>query len=65
MKISKGWWGVDKESLKKAKDIIISSLENSNINQMDKVELMLNISNFLNEEEYKNNIKTLRKVKEG
>lgn len=52
---------MNKESLEKAKDIIIQSLDNSDIIPQDKLELMLNISKVLDEEKYEENIKVLRK----
>lgn len=47
--------------MEKARDIIIQSLSESNINNLDKLELMLNINNFLQENEYEENIKVLVK----
>ena len=52
---------MNKESLIKAREIIIQSLSESNINNLDKLELMLNINNFLQENEYEENIKVLVK----
>lgn len=50
-----------KESLIKAREIIMQSLSESNINNLDKLELMLNVNHFLQENEYENNIKVLVK----
>lgn len=52
---------MNKESLIKAREVIIQSLSESNINNLDKLELMLNINNFLQENEYEENIKVLAK----
>lgn len=52
---------MDKESLILAKEIITKGLdESSEINIVDKVELMLNLDKFLNEKEYEENIQTLK-----
>ena len=57
---------MNKESLIKAREIIIQSLSESNINNLDKLELMLNINNFLQENKYEENIKVLvKKNKQG
>lgn len=48
-------------SLKEAINVIIDALENSNMEQIDKVELELNLYKFL--ESYDKNIKVLQKVK--
>ena len=50
-----------KESLTTAIELIIDTLEKSNINTIDKVELMYNLSLFLKSSQYDNNIKILRK----
>jgi hypothetical protein len=52
---------MDKESLIKAKEIIIKALLESNIELIDKIEIALNTNLFLNEEKYESNIKVLRK----
>lgn len=51
------------QSLKRARDIIISALYNSNIKAEDKAELMINITTLLNENTYDKQIKALRKEK--
>lgn len=48
-----------KESLIKAKEIIIKGLSNSKINNEDKAELMINLFTLLND--YENSIKILMK----
>jgi squalene cyclase len=53
---------MNKESLSKAKEIIIKALIESDIEIIDKLELALNTNLFLNEEKYDNNIKVLRKA---
>ena len=48
-----------KESIKQAINVIIEGLNNSNIEQIDRIELMTNLYNFL--EHYDEDIKILRK----
>ena len=49
-------------SLEKATEIIIEALnETEQIDNIDKAELMLNITQFLKENEYRDNIKILAK----
>ena len=38
---------MQKESLNEATKLIINAIQNSNINMVDKVELLINLSNFL------------------
>lgn len=54
---------MNSQSLKRAREIIISALYNSNINAEDKAELMINITALLNENTYDKQIKALRKEK--
>ena len=49
-----------KQNLEEASRIIIHSLNVSKIEQLDKVELMKNINNFLDPNEYDDNIKVLQ-----
>lgn len=49
------------KSLNIALDTIIEEIAKSNINNQDKVELILNIREFLNPKNYKENIKVLEK----
>ena len=51
---------MNKESLIKARDLIIEALEKSEITQRDKVELMLNLMILLDEENYEEDIQTLQ-----
>lgn len=52
-------------SLEKATELIINLLDNTNeIDNIDKTELMINISQFLNKNEYRENIKVLSKRRE-
>jgi len=52
---------VQKESLEELKDIIINGLDKSNINQLDKTELMLNMIKIIDSKEtYQKNIKVLK-----
>lgn len=51
-------------SLNEATEIIIEALDKSNkIDNIDKTELMLNIKLFLKENEYRENVKILKKVR--
>ena len=53
-----------KESLIKAKEIIINALDKegkNNIDAIDNCELMINIHHFLNEDKYEENVKVLSK----
>ena len=50
-----------KESLIKARDIIIESLNNSKIDQQDIAELMINLWHLLEPEQYEHNIKLLKR----
>lgn len=50
-----------KESLEKASNVIIKALEKADIEELDKLELMLNIFQFL--QNYHEDINVLRKVK--
>ena len=50
-----------KESLEKASNIIIKALEKSDIEELDKLEIMLNVFQFL--ENYHRDLDILRKVK--
>lgn len=52
---------MDKESLIKARNLLIGDLGKLKINDADKAELLMNLWLFLSEEHYDNNIKTLRK----
>lgn len=54
---------MNKDSLIKAKEIIINVLDGSDIITQDKLELIINLDKFLNEDEYQNNIETLQKQK--
>ena len=50
---------MQKESLDLAINTIIESIEKLDINMYDKVELMINLRNFLDERLYDENIKVL------
>jgi len=52
---------MNKESLIKAREIIIKVLIESDINIIDKLELAINLNVLLNEENYEHDIKVLRK----
>lgn len=52
---------MQKESLEELKDIIINGLDKSNMNQLDKTELMLNMIKIIDSKEtYQKNIKVLK-----
>lgn len=51
---------MDKQSLIKAREIIINSLHNSDIKAVDRLELIINIATLLEIENYEENIKILR-----
>lgn len=51
---------MEKDSLKKTKEIIIKVLYDLDINPIDKGELAINLCHFLDEECYDKNIQTLR-----
>lgn len=52
---------MDKKSLIEARELLIITLSNSEIDIADKLELMININHFLDNEKYEENIKTLSK----
>ena len=49
------------ESLAEARRLLIDVIANSEIEQIDKLELLKNLYNFLNDLDYDNNIKILQK----
>ena len=51
------------KSLNETIDMIIENLDKMEINQQDKLELMLNLKEFLQPKNYKQNIKVLEKVR--
>ena len=51
---------MNKESLEIAKDEIIKVLERTDIDNADKLELIVNIYHFLDSNKYESNIKTLK-----
>ncbi len=51
---------MDKNTLEEALVIITAALSESDINSIDKVELMLNLNEFLNPEKYEKNIEILK-----
>lgn len=50
---------MSKESIIKALEMIIKVLDESDIDIFDRTELMINISHFLDEKQYEENIKKL------
>ena len=52
---------MEKESLEIVQEEIANILNNVNIPTYDKIELLINLINFLNPEEYEENIKILRR----
>lgn len=51
------------KSLNETIDMIIENLDKMEINQQDKLELMLNLKEFLQPKYYKENIRVLEKVR--
>ena len=49
------------KSLNQAIDMIIKNLDKMDINEQDKVELMINLREFLKTKNYKENIRVLKK----
>lgn len=54
---------MNKESLKKAREEIIKTLSNLDIDLVDRLELLININELLQENRYEEGIKVLRKSK--
>lgn len=49
------------ESLKIVFNNVFDAINNSNINELDKIELLLNLREFLDPKQYNTNIKILKK----
>lgn len=49
------------KSLNQAIDMIIENLDKMDMNELDKVELMINLREFLKPKYYKENVKVLQK----
>lgn len=54
---------MDKESLEKARNIITDHIMASDIKLADKIELIINLYNFLKESEYQKNVVALERQK--
>lgn len=52
---------MDKESLKKAREILVKGLDNTKMNHQDRAELLLNLWLLLDEDTYEHNIDVLRR----
>lgn len=52
-----------KESLEEARKIVITSINQSLINEIDRTELIINLHHFLDANKYEENIKNLQKSK--
>lgn len=52
---------MDKESLIKARELILKTLDNSEIKKQDKAELIMNLWLLLDEENYEHDIDVLRR----
>ena len=63
IRVMVGWLGMNKESLKKAREEIIKVLINLDIDLVDRLELLININELLQENRYEEGIKVLRKSK--
>lgn len=57
------WLGMNKESLKKAREEIIKTLSNLDIDLVDRLELLINMNELLQENRYEEGIKVLKKSK--
>ena len=53
---------MNKESLIKMREFVLSLSDNDEINQIDKLELMLNLYKFLDPEYYEKNVKYLSEI---
>ena len=51
-----------KESLEEARKIIITSINQSLINEIDRTELIINLHHFLKPDKYEDNLKVLQKT---
>ena len=58
---AKGVNNMNKESLKKVQDKIFWIIDSTDIDILDKIELVINLMHFLDEEKYEENIKILSK----
>lgn len=54
---------MNKDILITVKQQVISAINDTNIDLTDKLELLINITHFLDENTYDDNIKTLQKTK--
>lgn len=61
---------MDKESLIKARKIVLEAIDNLDINDFDRIELLINLNTYLNPDTYEDDTKVLmgeffkRKVKQ-
>ena len=53
---------MEQQSIKKATELIIDAIQNSDINLVDKYELLLNVNHFLQNYEQETKQKTLSKT---
>jgi len=51
---------MDKKSLTEARESILKTLKNCDIDSIDKLELMINLNRLLDEDHYDKDIKTLK-----
>lgn len=56
---------MERESLEKVQDKVFELVDDTSIPILDRAELLINLINFLNPEEYEENIKVLQKKKEN
>ena len=54
---------MNKESLEKVQEKIADLLNNTDIDTIDKIELLINLIHFLNPDKYEENIKKLKNTK--
>lgn len=52
---------MERESLEKVQDKVFELVDDTSIPILDRAELLINLINFLNPEEYEENIKVLQK----
>ena len=52
---------MERESLEKVQDKVFELVDDTSIPILDRAELLINLINFLNPEEYEDNIKVLQK----
>lgn len=54
---------MNRESLEKVQEKVVDILNNVDIDTVDKIELLINLMNFLDPKKYKDNLLILKKMK--